>query len=102
MEETSKVPFDARTVGQCLCPGCPVQAKSGCVAKLKEGLRASLARSPLEREEIPGLYCSTGKAACTDLDPRQSCLCYGCTVFSQYRLGSGQPVGYYCRDGASR
>ena len=100
MAGTSKVPFSTGTVGQCLCPGCPVQAKSSCVADLKNGLQALLVRNPLQREDIPGLYCSTGKATCPGLDPSQSCLCYGCPVFSQYSLVGGQPVGYYCRDGA--
>ncbi len=99
--ETSKVPFSSSTVGQCLCPGCPVQAKSSCVADLKKGLEAALARNPLQREDIPGPYCSTGKATCTDLDPSQRCLCWGCSIFAQYSLANGQPVDYYCRDGAS-
>jgi hypothetical protein len=34
-----KVPFIADNVSKCLCPGCPVQARSKCVAELKPLLR---------------------------------------------------------------
>jgi len=98
---SDKVPFTVETMRNCLCPRCPVQAKSQCVARLKEKLSEALRASPLKYEAIPGAYCAAGKAACTDLDFSQKCLCFGCPVFSRYHLASGQPVGYYCRDGAS-
>ena len=97
----SKVPFIVGTVGKCMCPKCPVQAKSQCVAKLKGGLGEALKRNPLKHDEIPGAYCGAGKATCTDLNAKQSCICGGCPIFAQYKLASGKPVGYYCRDGAS-
>lgn len=87
---TSKVPFSTGTAGQCLCPGCPVQAKSACADGLKKSLGVSLGRNPLQREDIPGVYCSMDKATCSDIDPGQSCLCYGCPVFSQYSFGDAQ------------
>lgn len=96
------VPFDLNNVKKCLCPGCPVQTGSSCVADLKKNLQAALGRSPLKKEEIPGVYCSTGKATCKDLDPSKPCQCGSCPVFTEYDLASGKPVGYYCRDGASR
>ena len=97
-----KVPFVLDTVGKCLCPGCPVQAASQCVAELKKGLSAALKNDPLKHAEIPGAYCAAGKATCTDLDPSKSCMCGGCTVFSRYNLGSGKPAGYFCRDGSAK
>ena len=99
---SSKVPFVLDNVSKCLCPGCPVQGKSPCVAGLKTGLNEALKKDPLKHEEIPGQYCGAGKATCTDLDPGQTCMCTGCEVFKQYELMKGQPIGYYCRDGASR
>lgn len=98
----SKVPFDNSTVTRCLCPACPVQTKSGCVANLKQHLSDALSQRPLRKEEIPGVYCSTGKATCTDLDPSQPCQCGACPVFEEYRLASANPVGYYCRDGEAK
>ena len=97
----SKVSLVIGNVSKCMCPKCPVQAKSQCVAKLKGGLGEALKRTPLKHEEIPGAYCGAGKATCTDLDPSKSCLCGSCPLFAQYNLAIGKPVGYYCRDGAS-
>jgi len=102
MADIQKVPFNTETVSKCLCPGCPVQTRSSCVAGLKKNLQGALARTPLKREEIPGVYCSTGNATCTDLDPSQQCQCGSCSVFAEYNLSSGKPAGYYCRDGASK
>jgi hypothetical protein len=48
-----KVQFTLDTVGKCKCPVCPVQAKSTCVAGLKMGLNAALAKKPLVKAEIP-------------------------------------------------
>lgn len=98
----TKIPFSAANVGKCSCPKCPVQSKSQCVNGKLGTIGAALAKTPLNREEIPGLYCSTGNATCQDLDPKQSCICGGCAVFAEYNLAAGTPVGYYCRDGYSK
>ena len=100
--KAAKVPFNVDTITACICPGCPVQAKSKCVAGLKKGVNAALKKSPLNAAEIPGDYCASGKAACTDLDPSQSCICGDCSLYTQYKLGKGKPGGYYCAEGAAR
>lgn len=97
-----KVAFDTENVAKCLCPKCPVQAKSQCVSEKLGGLNQALSKAVLVREDIPGVYCSMGPATCPDLDPSQSCICGNCSVFSEYNLARGTPVGYYCRDGYSR
>jgi hypothetical protein len=97
-----KVPFIADNVSKCLCPGCPVQARSKCVAELKSGLTDALKKNPLKHGEIPGLYCATGKAMCTDIDPKKDCLCSDCAVFSRYGLANGKPDMYFCKEGAVR
>ncbi len=104
MAETTgkKVPFTPENVGKCQCPRCPVQAKSQCVSGKLATITQSLSESPLNREDIPGQYCSTGKATCPDLDPKQTCICGSCAVFKEYNLAKGTPVGYYCRDGFSK
>lgn len=99
---STKVPFSAANVGKCSCPKCPVQSKSECVRGKLATIKESLAKTSLIRGEIPGLYCSTGAATCTDLDPKQACLCGSCAVFGEYKLSAGTPVGYYCRDGFAR
>ena len=99
---SAKVAFIAGNVGKCLCPKCPVQAKSQCVSERLGTINQALAKNPLVREDIPGVYCSTGKATCQDLDPKQACIGGGCSVFKEHNLAAGKPVGYYCRDGYSK
>lgn len=98
----SKVDFNTEKVGKCQCPKCPVQAKSTCVSEKLGAINNALSKTPLLREDIPGVYCSTGTATCQDLDPSQSCICGTCSVFKEYDLADGTPVGYYCRDGHAR
>ena len=97
-----KVPFVKASVSKCMCPKCPVQSKSQCVSGKLSTIKDALKANPLKREDIPGVYCSTGTATCRDLDPKQSCICGGCAVFSQYKLAGFKPVGYYCRDGNAK
>ncbi len=83
-------------------PKCPVQSKSKCAGGQLAKIKEALAKSPMNREEIPGPYYATGAAACSDLDPKQSCICGSCAVFSEYNLGAAKPVSYYCRDGMAK
>ena len=99
---SSKVVFNSGNVGKCLCPKCPVQSKSKCVSEKLGTISHALSKSPLLREDIPGVYCSTGKATCQDLDTTQSCMCGSCSVFKENNLAAGKPAGYYCRDGYSK
>jgi hypothetical protein len=101
-EVAAKVPFTVDNVSKCLCPGCPVQARSKCIAGLKPGLSIALKKNPLRHEEIPGVYCGAGKATCADIDPKKDCLCGDCAVFNRYNLGKAKPDGYYCSAGAAR
>lgn len=96
------IPFTGASVGKCMCPKCPVQGKSQCVAGKVAGIKDALKSNPLRRADIPGVYCSTGTATCTDLNPKQSCICGTCAIYGQYKLASGQPGGYFCRDGSAR
>ncbi|MBI4295515.1 MAG: DUF2769 domain-containing protein [Chloroflexi bacterium] len=98
----AKVPFNKKTVSKCMCPDCPVQTESSCVSSKMSKIKDALARDPLKQEDIPGVYCATGLAACKDIDLSKDCICGSCAVFSDYNLGIGQPQGYYCRDGAAK
>jgi hypothetical protein len=98
----TKVPFDATNVGKCMCPKCPVQAKSQCVSGKLTTIKEALKKSPLKREDIPGVYCSSGSATCKDIDSRQSCICGTCRVYDQYKLGSGKPGGKLCTYGEAK
>lgn len=101
-EVRSRVDFTSHNVSRCLCPECPVQGKSQCVASQKKEITKALKKNPLKREEIPAVYCSTGTATCSELDFTESCICGSCSVFDEYNLVQGQPVLYYCRDGSSK
>jgi len=98
---TGTVVFNTGNVGKCLCPKCPVQLKNQCVSGKLGTISQALSKNPLAREDIPGVYCSTGKATCRDVDPEQSCICGNCSIFTKYNLAKGKPVGYYCHDGFS-
>jgi hypothetical protein len=62
---------------------------------------SSMGENPMP-EDVPGVYCATGKATCSDLDPEQMCQCDKCDVYKENDLGSGEPGGYYCAEGKAR
>ncbi len=95
-----KVPFTADEAALCICPECPVQKSSACSRSKASTLTTALKKSPLVREEVPGMYCATGVASCSDLDLRKSCICIACSVFERYQLIKRTPSEYYCRDGS--
>lgn len=99
--QKSKVSMTIDNIKKCACPKCPVQANSKCVKGKLGGLKEAMMKNPLQKEDIPGVYCSTGTATCKDLDPKQMCMCPSCLIWSEYKLASGQPKGYFCRDGAT-
>ena len=96
---SAKILFSTTNVGKCVCPKCPVQSKSKCVSGKLAKIKEALAKSPMNREEIPGIYCSTGMATCSDIDAKQPCICGNCAVFSEYNLSTAKLASYYCRDG---
>lgn len=55
-----------------------------------------------ERDRVPGMYCSTGKALCKDLDPRKRCKCRECEVWKEYNLVDGKPDLYFCQNGEKK
>jgi hypothetical protein len=99
-----KVPFSTENISRCRCPGCPVQTSSQCVneklGKLSEVMK-SAGKVP-GSQDVPGVYCSTGVAACKDLDPSKSCICGTCAVWQHYNLVSGKPASYFCKNGMAK
>jgi len=53
-------------------------------------------------EDVPGMYCATGIAACKDIDTTQMCTCGNCPLWTEYDLPGGKPMGYFCRDGEAK
>ncbi len=100
--QVTRIPFVIANVDRCLCPKCQVQGDSVCVTE-KMALIGGDVRGTLPTpEEMPGEYCSSGTATCQDIDASRVCSCFGCPVYSDYKLADGQPTCYYCRDGSAR
>jgi len=102
-----EVEFNLENLAECLCDCCPVQNKSRCVLDkmkiIQEISQEDLdSRIMIEEERIPALYCSGGKATSKDLDSLQECQCDKCMVWKENNLFSGEPPGYFCRDGKAR
>jgi hypothetical protein len=119
----NKVPLNGDVMSKCRCGSCPVQAESACSRpKLEKmmkamasmsaessgtgasGMSMSLAQSTMQKmdmksEEMPGIYCSIGKAACNDLAANKGCICATCQVYKDYSLMNGKPVEHFCFNG---
>jgi hypothetical protein len=98
--EMAGVEFTRDNAMKCMCGKCPVQAQSACVAeksaKLKMAMESGMDGMPAV-VDVPGLYCANGVAACTDLDFSQRCICSGCLVYKENRLGQWK----YCERGSA-
>ena len=99
-----EVEFNSENVSKCLCPVCPVQGTSECVNGKLQKMQEMMAEdidiaTVIGPEDVPGLYCASGEASCTDLYYHEECQCPKCNVFKENELAKGKPVGYYCRDG---
>jgi hypothetical protein len=92
------VEYSEDNVNKCWCGQCPVQKESSCA---KDGFQE--ASKDLEQhkmpdpKDMPGLYCSTGKATCDDLKPVERCLCSECLVWGEHTL----PANHYCVQGSA-
>jgi hypothetical protein len=99
------VPYTASNIEMCMCPKCPVQAGSACaqekIRSLETEMKTSGEGGAPEPQKVPGVYCSAGKASCTDLDPNQECMCKTCPVWGKYCLENGTPMMYFCNNGRS-
>jgi hypothetical protein len=102
--ETAKVPYILENINKCICPKCPVQANSKCAMdkldNLVKGLESTQEEIP-EKQDVPGIYCSTGRATCQDLSPEEQCICYTCAVWKEYNLRNVKPTMYFCQRGGA-
>jgi hypothetical protein len=77
--ENSKVPFTVDNIKKCMCPKCPVQTSSKCsmdkLDNFARGLENAHEEDVPEPQNVPGVYCSTGKTTCQDLNPKKQCIC---------------------------
>ena len=91
-------------IKKCLCMRCAVQIESHCV-KDKQQIMLLIKNQDLDSpmmmgpDRVPGLYCSTGKAICNDIDTKKVCKCNECPIWNQNSLKSSIPGRYFCREG---
>lgn len=102
----TEVEFSVMNIKRCLCPECPVQAESICVEGkwrlMQEIAWASETMIYFEADRVPGMYCSTGKALCKDINPKKMCICERCPVWKENSLKKGEPSLYFCQKGESK
>ena len=92
------VPYTRKNASACRCYACPVQTSSPCAQGKVADVYATLATSePPAAADLPGMYCATGVAVCTDLDFEKMCQCMGCAVY----LESGLDQWKYCKRGSA-
>jgi hypothetical protein len=98
-----KVPYTITNIERCMCPQCPVQADSECAqekySRLKNELESPGGVEALEPQKVPGVYCSSGTATCTDLDPNKDCSCKTCSVWEEHCLEHADTIMYFCNNG---
>ena len=94
-----KVPFDQKGVKDCICTQCPVQVRSACAKEKEKSSKGIPSPRP---HGVPRLYCSSGKASCSDLDLKQMCICGACPVWNKHKLAGAKPTLHFCRDGAAK
>ena len=99
-EKKPKIEFTRENITKCLCPQCPVQAESECAQTKMKMLQESMRGMSPEPSDVPGVYCATGTATCSGLNPNKMCNCPNCKVFKENNLEQGEPNGYFCQKGA--
>ncbi len=105
MDEVSQglVPFTKDNLMKCVCGNCPIHKQSDCIKQLVAGLGEHpevMDKNPLQRDEIPGLYCGGGRGVCEDLNFKNACVCGTCDNFNEgFHLADNTPGGYYCKGG---
>jgi hypothetical protein len=130
-KEQAKVPFSGNTIAKCICSKCPVQTQSMCAISKNQKLMEAMNMSQLtpngneynapmggemmvqanpsnqktilpKPEEVAGLYCANGTAACKDLSGNKACICGQCAVYAEYKLSGAKPVEHFCFNGNSQ
>lgn len=97
------VPYKAENINRCMCSECPVQADSDCTKEKLQKSKQEMGKMPAGKvpnpEDVPGIYCSTGKARCQDLNFERQCICGSCEVWKDYNLKDVDPNNHFCQHG---
>ncbi len=97
------VPYARSNIEKCMCSQCPVQADSKCAQEKLQSSGKEMENMPggevPDPEDVPGIYCSTGKATCQDLNFDRQCICGTCEVWKEYGLEEINPNNHFCQHG---
>jgi hypothetical protein len=97
------VPYAWANINKCLCSECPVQADSKYAQDKLRSSKKEMEKMPAGEvpnlEDVPGIYCSTGKARCQDLNFERQCICSSCEVWKEYDLKDVDPNNHFCQHG---
>lgn len=97
------VPYARSNIEKCMCSQCPVQADSKCAQEKLQSSGKEMENMPggevPDPEDVPGIYCSTGKATCQDLNFDRQCICGTCEVWKEYGLEKINPNNHFCQHG---
>jgi hypothetical protein len=97
------VPYNEENIIRCRCPECPIQADSQCALDKLRNSRQELENAPEGEvpnpENVPGVYCSEGKASCQDLNFERECICCICDVWKEYDIKDASPNNHFCQYG---
>lgn len=104
IRESPNIPFNMDNIPRCLCPTCPVQGESSCAKEKMMKMQEIMQSEEKEKmtpspEDFAGMYCTNGKASCTDIDTSKYCICEDCSVHKEYDLDNANPTFLYCKDG---
>ena len=97
------VPYNEENINRCRCLQCPVQADSLCVQNRLQVSKKDMENAPEGEapnpEDVPGVYCSEGRATCQDLNFDRECICGSCEVWKEFDLKDANPNNHFCRQG---
>ncbi len=97
------VPYISVNINRCRCQQCPVQAESNCTRDKVKSSKKAMESMPEgevpDQEDFAGVYCSTGKATCQDLNFDRQCICGSCEVWEKYDLKDANPNNHFCQHG---
>jgi hypothetical protein len=98
------IDFSMENIKKCLCMKCAVQIESQCV-KDKQKIMLLMKNQDLDSpmrmspDRVPGVYCSTGKALCKDIDTKKVCKCNECPIWKEEELEKRATSRYFCKNG---
>jgi hypothetical protein len=69
------------------------------IGNLKNEMKSLGKNEAPEPQKVPGVYCSSGIAACSYLDPNGDCICKTCSVWEGHCLEHANAMMHFCNNG---